>query len=247
MFDYNKLIEKRNFVKDNLHKLDKNVLEKYQETFDIDFTHNSTAIEGNTLTLLETKLVIEDKLSVGAKELREIYEIVNHNKAWNYVKKLVKEDKSLNDEIVKELHSLLMENIMVGGIYRTVEVMITGAKHLPPKPENAYYDLKNFYVSLNDSIYNELDTAAYTHAEFVKIHPFIDGNGRTSRIIMNYQLLKNGFLPISIKKEDRLKYYEVLDEYAVNGNLEPFKNMIYELEEKELNFYIDAINNSNKL
>ena len=246
MLDYNNLIEKRNFVRDNINKLDINVLNNYQDSFDIDFTHNSTAIEGNTLTLLETKLLLSDKLSVGSKELREIYEVVNHNKAWGNVKNLVRENKSLNEEIVKQLHSLLMENIMIGGIYRTVEVMITGAKHLPPKPNDAYYELKDFYNSLSSSDYNDLDIAAFTHAEFVKIHPFVDGNGRTSRIIMNYQLLKNGFLPISIKKEDRLKYYEVLDEYAVDGNLEPFKKMIYELEEKELDFYINAINESNK-
>ena len=246
MLDYNKLIEKRNFVRDNINKLDKNVLNNYQDNFDVDFTHNSTAIEGNTLTLLETKLLLSDKLSVGSKELREIYEVVNHNKAWNHVKTLVKENKLLDEEIAKELHSLLMENIMVGGIYRTVEVMITGAKHLPPKPSDAYYELKDFYTSLEVNHYNDLDIAAYTHAEFVKIHPFVDGNGRTSRIIMNYQLLKNGFLPISIKKEERLKYYEALDEYAVNNNLVPFKEIIYALEEKELDFYINAINDSDK-
>jgi len=246
MLDYNRLMEKRNFVRDNVSKLDNIILDKYRENFSVDFTHNSTAIEGNTLTLLETKMLIEDNLSIGSKELREIYEVVNHNKAWNYVKGLIDDNKSLDEEVVKEIHSLLMDNIMVGGIYRTVEVMITGAKHIPPKSTDAYYELKDFYTSLNDGNYNDLDIAAYAHAEFVKIHPFVDGNGRTSRIIMNFQLLKNGFLPVSIKKEERLRYYEALDEYAINGNLDSFKEIVYELEDKELDFYIKAIGDSAK-
>ena len=248
--DYNKLREKRDFVLANKSKLSQGILENYSNSFDIDFTHNSTAIEGNTLTLMETKLLLEDKLSVGSKKLREIYEVVNHNKAWNYVKNKVSANESLDEDKVKDIHNLLMSDILLGGIYRTVEVRITGARHTPPTPSQAYYQLKKFYESLNDNNYNDFDIAAYTHAEFVKIHPFEDGNGRTSRIIMNYQLIKNGYLPISIKKEDRLKYYEVLDEYAVNGNLKPFVELIYELEDKELNFYIkaikDTIDNENK-
>ena len=239
--DYNKLIEKRDYVKENIDKLDKNILLNYQTDFDVEFIHNSTAIEGNTLTLIETKLLIEDKFSVGSKALREIYEIINHNKAWNYVKTSIQENKDLNEDMVKDLHSILMENIMVGGIYRTVEVRITGAKHTPPTPNDAYNELKNFFETLGNLEYNEFELAAYTHAEFVKIHPFVDGNGRTSRTIMNYQLLKKGFLPVSIKKENKLKYYEVLDEYAVNGNLKPFTEMLYDLEMEQLDFYSRAI------
>ena len=239
--DFNKLIEKRNYVNDNLSKLDSAVIENYEKAFAVDFTHNSTAIEGNNLTLMETKLLLEDKLTVGGKDLREQYEVTNHGKAWEYVKTCVNDEKSLSEDILKELHALIMENIMVGGIYRTVEVKITGAEHTPPHPEQAYNDLKNFYISLEEHNYNDLEISAYTHAEFVKIHPFVDGNGRISRIIMNYQLLKQGFLPISIKKEDRFKYYETLDEYAVKGNLEPFTKIIYDLEEEQLDFYIKAI------
>ncbi len=248
--DYNKLREKRDFVLANKSKLSQGILENYSNSFDIDFTHNSTAIEGNTLTLMETKLLLEDKLSVGSKKLREIYEVVNHNKAWNYVKNKVSNNEPLDEDKIKDIHNLLMSDILLGGIYRTVEVRIIGARHTPPTSSQAYYQLKEFYESLNNNNYNDFDIAAYTHAEFVKIHPFEDGNGRTSRIIMNYQLIKNGYLPISIKKEDRLKYYEVLDEYAVNGNLKPFVELIYELEDKELNFYIkaikDTIDNENK-
>lgn len=242
--DYNKLQEKRDYVMANKSKLSQSVLENYSNSFDVDFTHNSTAIEGNTLTLMETKLLLEDKLSVGSKKLREIYEVVNHNKAWNYVKNKVSNNEVLDEDKIKDIHNLLMSDIILGGIYRRVEVRITGARHTPPAPSDAYYQLQEFYQSLKDNSYNDFEIAAYTHAEFVRIHPFEDGNGRTSRIIMNYQLIKNGYLPISIKKEDRLKYYEVLDEYAVSGNLNPFIELIYDLEDKELDFYINAINST---
>lgn len=242
--NYNKLQEKRDYVIANKSKLSQDVLENYSNSFDIDFTHNSTAIEGNTLTLMETKLLLEDKLSVGSKKLREIYEVVNHNKAWNYVKNKVSNNEVLDEDKIKDIHNLLMSDIILGGIYRRVEVRITGARHTPPTPSDAYYQLQEFYQLLKDNIYNNFEIAAYTHAEFVRIHPFEDGNGRTSRIIMNYQLIKNGYLPISIKKEDRLKYYEVLDEYAVSGNINPFIELMYDLEDKELDFYINAINNT---
>ena len=241
--NYKNLRKKRDFVLLNKNKLSQSVLENYNEDFNINFTHNSTAIEGNTLTLMETKLLLEDKLSVHAKHLNEIYEVINHNKAWNYVLECVKKNEQLDEDKVKEIHYILMKDIIIGGIYRTVDVKITGAKHTPLSPNKAYYELQKFYQSLEDNNYNDFEIAAYTHAEFVKIHPFEDGNGRTSRIIMNYQLIKNGYLPVSIKKENRYEYYDALDEYATAGNLTPFLELIYQLEEKELDYYINAIDN----
>ena len=239
--DFDKIIEKRNFVLENISKLDKCLLENYEEYFDVEFIHNSTAIEGNTLTLQEAKMIMIDNMSIGTKSLREIYEVVNHKKAWNYVKECVRNGNNLSEDIVKELHSILMENIILGGIYRTQDVRITGAKHIPPSPDQAYYELRNFYDKLSDNQLNDIELAAYTHAEFVKIHPYVDGNGRTSRLMMNYQLIKCGFLPINIKKEDRVKYYDALDEYAVNNNLDSFIKIIYDLENEQLDFYIKAI------
>jgi len=137
---------------------------------------------------------------------------------------------------------LLMENILTGGIYRNVEVRISGAKHKPPVPNKMYQQIKNFYA---DMLYkakeNAIELAAWTHAEFVRIHPFVDGNGRTSRMIMNYQLLACGFLPVSIAKENRLEYFEALETYAMEGDLEPFSNMIAELEEQRLDEYLGIV------
>lgn len=241
MVNYKRLLEKKEFVKNNKHKLSDDLLEKYEKSFDIDFTHNSTAIEGNTLTLIETKLLLEDKLTVGGKKLREMYEVVNHDKTWSCVKDWVENKEPLDEEKLKDIHYMLTENILVGGVYRTEEVSIVGASHTPPAPNVAYSELQDFYQKIKEHDFNPLELSAYTHAEFVRIHPFVDGNGRTSRIIMNYQLLENGFLPISIQNETKLEYYKALDQYGNKRDLQPFLKLVYELEEKELDYYISSI------
>ena len=237
--NYEKLLEKRAKLVEIRNSNSEKLFDNFDKAFEVDYAHNSTAIEGNTLTLIETKVLLEDEISVGNKSLREIYEVVNHNKAFAYVKKCISENKQLDENIVKDIHSILMENILVGGVYRNVEVRITGAKHKPPSPSEMYYQIKEFFSNINSkSDLNPIELAAWTHAEFVKIHPFIDGNGRTSRLIMNYQLLRNEFLPVSINTEDRLEYFNLLEEYAVNGNLAPFVDFIAKLEEQQLGEYL---------
>lgn len=218
-------------------------LQSYEQSFEIEYTHNSTAIEGNTLTLMETKLVLEDGISVGGKNLREIYESVNHQKAYRYVKECIAKKQPLDEKIIKDIHALLMQNILVGGVYRSMDVYISGAQHTPPSPNQMYQQIKNFYADLTwkGRELNPIELAAWTHAEFVKIHPFPDGNGRTSRLIMNYQLMANGFPPISIAKENRLSYFNTLETYAVEGNLHPFADMIAELVEQQLERYLGMI------
>lgn len=238
---YKVLINKRDLVKKNIHILSNEILENYNTDFDINFTHDSTAIEGNTLTLKETKLLIEDKISVGSKHLREIYEVINHEKAWNYAKTFIKRGKDLDEKMINEIHRILMENIIEGGKYRDTNVRIAGAKHSPPDPFIAKIELDEFFKTLKNNDFDELTCAAYTHAEFVRIHPFADGNGRVSRIILNYQLVKNDFLPISIKTKDKSRYYDSLEEYGIKNNLNPFIEMISELEEKRLDFYLTSI------
>lgn len=237
--NYERLLEKRAKLVEIRNSNSEKLFDNFDKAFEVDYAHNSTAIEGNTLTLIETKVLLEDEISVGNKSLREIYEVVNHNKAFAYVKKCISENKHLDENIVKDIHSILMENILVGGVYRNVEVRITGAKHKPPAPSEMYYQIKEFFSNINSkSDLNPIELAAWTHAEFVKIHPFIDGNGRTSRLIMNYQLMKNEFLPVSINTEDRLEYFNLLEEYAVNGNLVPFVDFIAKLEEQQLDEYL---------
>ncbi len=239
----NKLLEKKQIIDEGKHSIDKITLASYEKDFELTYTHNSTAIEGNTLTLMETKVVLEDGISVGGKALREIYEVVNHKKAYRYIKNCIVNGKKLDENIVKDIHQILTENIIAGGIYRNQEVRISGAGHILPVGTDMYIQIKNFYADLEwkEQVLNPIEYAAWTHAEFVRIHPFIDGNGRTSRLIMNYQLMSKGFLPISIAKENRLDYYNVLEDYAVNGKLNRFTDLIADLEEIQLDNYIGMI------
>ena len=239
--DYNLLLQ----LKDRANKvktdLPPEVAAGFNDSFNVEYAHNSTAIEGNTLTLIQTKAVIEDGLSVGGKTLREIYEVANHAKAFAYVQKCVADKKPLDENTVKDIHALLMDNIIIGGVYRNVEVRISGASHKPPAPSEMYRQVQSFYSDLAYKYENNaIELAAWTHAEFVRIHPFTDGNGRTSRMIMNYQLMSHGFLPVSVAKENRLEYFDALEAYAVNGNLEPFSEMIAGLEKQRLEEYVSA-------
>lgn len=237
--NWERLLQKKEQLDQIRNTLPKEALESFDRSFDIEYAHNSTAIEGNTLTLIQTKAILEDGLSVGGKTIREIYEVANHAKAFTYVKKRIAEGHPLDEAVMKDIHALLMENILIGGIYRNVEVRISGAGFRPPSPNEMYRQIKDFFADLpyrTDS--NAIELAAWTHAEFVKIHPFADGNGRTSRMLMNYQLMAQGFLPVSIAKEDRLEYFDALEAYAVSGNLIPFTDLIAALEEVRLDEYL---------
>ena len=147
----------------------------------------------------------------------------------------------LDEGKVRDIHVLLMENIQVGGGYRDVQVYISGAQHMPSPPPLMYRQVKDFYADLSwkGKELNPLELAAWTHAEFVKIHPFTDGNGRTSRLIMNYQLMAEGFPPVSISKEDRLEYFKVLEAYAVEGDLQPFAELVAGLVDRQMERYIE--------
>lgn len=236
---WERLLKKKEQLHQIRERIPKEALESFDRSFDIEYAHNSTAIEGNTLTLVQTKAILEDGLSVGGKTLREIYEVANHAKAFAYVKKRVAEGLPLDEAAMKDIHALLMENILTGGVYRSVEVRISGAGFKPPTPNEMYRQVKNFFQDLPyRTDLNPIELAAWTHAEFVKIYPFVDGNGRTSRMLMNYQLMTGGFLPVSVAKENRLEYFDALEAYAVGGDPAPFAEMVAALEETRLDEYL---------
>lgn len=240
--DRTRLDDKRRRVAALLGEAPAEVVARFARSFDVEYAHNSTAIEGNTLSLIQTKVILEDGLSVGGKALREICEVANHDRAFSYVKRAVAEGRLLDEEMLKDIHALLMENIMVGGVYRSVEVRITGAGFRPPAPQEMFQQMRWFFADMprQREKLNAIEWAAWTHAEFVRIHPFPDGNGRTARMLMNLQLLTEGFQPISIAKEERLAYYEALEAYAVRGELAPFTEMVAALEEARLDEYLAA-------
>lgn len=222
-------------VNDKLSTLPPSAIQNYIRDFDVRYAHESTAIEGNTLTLREVALLLDDKISVGGKTLREIYEVTNHDKAFSYVRRLISEGKSLDEEILKNIHEIIMENIMQGGSYRAHSVRIIGASFSPPDAYRLREEMKFFFDDLPQKrSLHKVECAAWTHAEFVRIHPFSDGNGRTARMIMNYELMSGKFLPINIKNNEREKYYAALDIYAVEKNLDQFLKLVYEAEKSAL-------------
>ena len=239
--DYRELCRKKEVYSRCRESIPEFTMFTFEQAFEIEYTHNSTAIEGNTLSLIETKVLLEDGISIGGKALREIYEAVNHRKALRYVKECIGKGMPLDEGKVKDIHALLMENIQIGGVYRDVQVYISGAQHMPPSPALMYRQVKDFYADLSwkGKELNPVELAVWTHAEFVKIHPFTDGNGRTSRLIMNYQLMAEGFPPVSIAKEDRLEYFKALEAYAVEGDLQPFAELVAGLVDRQMERYIE--------
>ncbi|MBR3458759.1 MAG: Fic family protein [Selenomonadaceae bacterium] len=222
-------------VRARLKELPMAAIENFSRDFDIRYAHESTAIEGNTLTLREVALLIGDKISVGGKNLREIYEVINHDKAFSYVRQLIDAGKMLDEEILKNIHEIIMENIIPGGAYRAHSVRITGASFSPPDPYRLREEMKFFFMDLPQKReLHPIECAAWTHAEFVRIHPFADGNGRTARMIMNYELMNKGFLPIAIKTSDRENYYTALDAYAAEGLMDKFLALVFHCEKETL-------------
>lgn len=222
-------------------------LKSYEERFLVQYTYDSTSIEGNSLTLEETRNLLVNNRTPANKDLREIYEQINHRNAFRFITGKIKNGFELNEEIVLKTHELLVENIFQGGAYRNSLVYIQGSTHECPLPEELPNLMKQFYGKLEqknnvcgmpESEVSVIDLACWTHCEFVSIHPFRDGNGRTSRLLMNYQLIKHGYVPVSIPVERKAEYYQTLEHYHKTGDIGKFKEFICELEEKELDFLI---------
>lgn len=206
-----------------------------EQAFEIEYTHDSTAMDGNTLTLIETKLVLERGMAVGGKQLREIYELVNHQRAFWYVKKCISQGTPLDERTVKEIHTILMDHILAGGKYRDQEAVLSGAEQTSPSGE-MNSRMKEFFVDLlwKENQFNPIEFAAWTHGEFMKIHPFTDGSGRIARLLMNYQLMAGGFPPVSIAEENGPDYVSAQKAYEVEGKLAPLTDLIAALEERQL-------------
>lgn len=231
----NKLNSKRPFSKETLKSL--------RNSINIEWTYNSNGIEGNTLTLRETQIVLEG-ITVGGKTLREHLEAINHEKAIEYIEDLVKEKNPVTEWNIKNIHQLVLKEIddKNAGKYRSENVAIMGATHTPPDhlivPELMEKLILN-YQKWNK--YHPIIKAAIIHGELVKIHPFIDGNGRTFRLVMNLSLMNSGYLPVIIKKENRLEYYNALDKAHTTSDYTDFVKLVTNLEIEMINKYLNLL------
>lgn len=241
MFD--QINQKKAMLDANL-PLPKYTLNSLREKLLLEWTYNSNAIEGNTLTINETKVVLEG-ITIGGKTMREHLEVINHRDAIVLVEEMVKRRESLSEWQIKNIHQLVLKGINdeYAGVYRDQQVFISGAKHTPPAP----FLIKEQMEWLMDWYENEtkelhpITRGAMLHAIFVGIHPFIDGNGRTARLLLNLELMKDGFPPIVIKVVNRLDYYESLDKAMTEKDYDDFIGLVTIEVEDSLNLYLNAV------
>ncbi len=228
---------------DSKRPIPKETLRSLEDSINLEWTYNSNGIEGNTLTLRETQVVLEG-ITVGGKSIKEHLEAINHEKAILYLNDLVKEKNPITEWNIKSIHQLILKDIDSenAGRYRRENVTIKGATHIPPDymkvPELMEILVLN-YKNWND--FHPIIQAALLHGELVKIHPFVDGNGRTSRLLMNLDLMNRGYNPVVIKKENRLEYYEALDIAHTTGNYTDFVKLIIKLEIEMLKKYLQLL------
>lgn len=213
-------------------------LQRLQEEFLVEYTYNSNAIEGNTLTLQETALVLEG-ITIDRKPLKDHLEAVGHKDAFLYVQDLVKEKAPFSESIIKQIHTLvLMDRPEDRGVYRRIPVRIMGAYHTPPEPVVVPEQMEKLVKGFSKKKLHPIESAALFHLKFEGVHPFIDGNGRTGRLILNLFLMQNGYPPINVKFTDRKRYYEAFDSYYRDNDASAMVQMVAEYVEERLNKYL---------
>ncbi len=230
---------------DSFRPLPQELIKNLDEWFKVELTYTSNAIEGNTLTRAETALVIEKGITVQGKSLKEHLEATNHVEALEYVQTLVgKKRQAISENDILEIHKLILSKIEAesAGRYRTQHARLTESDVVLPNPVKIP-DLMQEFISwlVEDNPDHIAKIAADAHYKLVSIHPFADGNGRTSRLLMNLLLMQSGFPPAIIRKEDRLAYINSLEKAQKGGGLDGFYNLIYEAVDRSLDIYLEAL------
>ena len=231
-----------------LRPLPEEALKKIQDALDIEYTYESNRIEGNTLTLQETALVVNEGVTISGKSMREHLEAINHAEAIDYIKDIAKKDIEISERTIKEIHALILHGIdrENAGRYRTVPVMISGSTHMPPQPYLIEKQMEDFilrFKQMEKEKVHPVLIAAYLHDELVRIHPFIDGNGRTSRLLMNLYLLRNGYVIITLKgsNDAKVSYYMALEKSHTEHLPEDFQKLVVEAEIAALQKYLSIM------
>ena len=221
------------------------VINNLREDLVLRWTYHSNAIEGNTLTLKETKVALEG-ITVGGKTMREHLEAINHREAIFFVEELVSQKEPLSQRNIKDIHQLILKKIddQNAGIYRNTNVIIAGAEHTPPDFIHVLSDMENLICWYQNEAQelHPVERAGRVHADFVKIHPFVDGNGRTARLLMNLELMKAGFPAAVLPVEKRLEYYNALDQAHTQNDYQPFLSLIIEVVVQSFQPYWYALN-----
>lgn len=243
---------KKNILLDIQHKrerlsemrpLTQGEVERLAEEFMIDFTYNSNAIEGNTLTLKETALALEG-MTIDQKPLKDHLEAVGHRDAFLYVQDVAKQELPLSETVIKNIHALVLMNRPDDkGVYRRIPVRIMGAYTEPVQPYIIEPKMTELLSSNEErkSTMTDIERIALFHLEFEGIHPFIDGNGRTGRLILNLDLIRNGYPPINVKFTDRKRYYDAFDAFYKDNDATPMTELIAEYIDLRFDDYFEVL------
>ena len=240
---FDRLYEKKAMLQNSM-PLPNIALQKIREALSIEWTYNSNSIEGNSLTLRETQMVLQEGITIKGKSLREHFEAKNHETALNFSYKLIDENHLFSSKDILSLHELVLRSIEddFAGRLRNSGVRIAGANFLPPNAQKVSGLLDELiqFVNTNTLGLNDIELATVFHHKFVWIHPFFDGNGRTVRLAMNLLLMRSGFPPAIILKNDRKKYYDALNS-ANKGNYSKLTLLMSQALERTLNIYLQAL------
>ncbi len=216
-------------------------VERLNEEFVVEYTYNSNAIEGNTLTLRETDLVLRG-LTIDRKPLKDHMEAVGHKEAFDYVRELVAKNVPISERVIKDIHYLVLADKKDDrGVYRRVPVRIMGAQHEPVQPYLIQPKMEQLLRDFAESDEHIVTKLARFHIEFEGIHPFIDGNGRTGRLLVNLELMKAGYPPIDIKFTDRMAYYDAFDAYHAKHNLSAMETLFAGYINAKLDKYLNLL------
>ncbi|MBI5755100.1 Fic family protein [Candidatus Peregrinibacteria bacterium] len=246
----NRLAEKRKRL-NSLRPLPAVAVRKLKEHFEVEMTYNSNGIEGNSLTLRETFLVLNEGVTIKGKPLKDHLEATNHKEALDFLYDLVGHGKKItfSEHLIKSLHQLVTQNIEKdwAGRYRNASVRMTGTPYQPPSALNVPALMNDLirWVGNQQKKLHVVELAAMLQHKLVYIHPFFDGNGRTARLIMNVLLLQKGYPLAIILKNDRKRYYRVLQS-ADNNNYKPLVEFVAKAVERSLDIYLDALTPSSK-
>ena len=240
-------IEEKKKRLDNLRPLSHDAVKKLLEDIRLRHTYHSDAIEGNTLTLQETKLVLEEGVTIGGKPLKDHLEAKNDAEAFDLIVTLVQAKIPISQEIIQQIHEIVTRGILEeSGKYRTKNVRITGSKTTPPSYLKILKLMEKYTSNIKKLKLHPIKKATFIHHEFVRIHPFLDGNGRVSRLITNLYLMNQGYPPIILKKEDRRKYYQALQK-ADDSDVSPLANFIAHAIHEALMYYLSSFVDDERL
>ncbi len=216
-------------------------VKRLQDEFLVEFTYNSNAIEGNTLTLGETAMVLEG-ITVDGKPLKDHLEAVGHRDAFRYVQQLVAVKAPFSERVIKEIHSLvLLDKPEDRGVYRRIPVRIVGAHHEPPQPYLVPMQMERLIADFAEDRRHPVHSAALFHLKFEGVHPFVDGNGRTGRLILNLALMRHGYPPINVKYADRRRYYDCLEAYYRDDDEGPMVSLVSDYVAERLKQYLAVL------